>query len=330
MEKFIVVSDLHIGIHKDDEIWLRQTESLFDQIRDTAVKKNIDNIIIAGDFFHERKTVNVATMYRAYNILKSLSDFHIIILIGNHDTYYKNQIDPNSLYVFSDLSNVQIIDELTVIDDAAFLPWTTEKVNITEIRQKYLISHIEIDGFPATYKSNFFGGYDKNDFQHFEKVISGHFHIPSNRGNILYCGAPFHLTFSDKGSTSGYYIFDKGKIRFVENQDYAKYVRVTTEDAVDRKMIEGNMVSMNFVKDYGILGNNRKIEHMQSLNPLRLFPDFTNISVHTDISSTQEDLAPVKSVKEILHDYVSNIELPPHINGTTLLSIMEKMMESGA
>ncbi len=144
MEKFIVLADLHIGIHKDDEIWLKQTESLFDQVRDTAIKKNIDKIIIAGGFFHERKTVNVATMCRAYNILKSLPDFHIIIVIANHDTYYKNQIDPNSLYVFSDLSNVQIIDEFTVIDNIAFLPWTTEKVNITEIKQKYLISHIEM------------------------------------------------------------------------------------------------------------------------------------------------------------------------------------------
>jgi len=326
MEKFIVVSDLHIGIHKDDEIWLRQTELLFDSIRDTAIKENINTIIVAGDFFHERKTINVSTLYRAYNILASLSDFEIILLIGNHDTYNKHQVDPNSLYIFSSLPNIRIIDKITAIDNVAFLPWTTEKVDISKIKQEYLISHIEIDGFPATYKSNFFGGYPRKEFDHFTKVISGHLHIPSHKGNILYCGAPFHLTFSDKGSTCGYYIFNNGKIKFIENPSYSRYVRITTEDEVTREMIEGNMVSMNFVKDYGILGNNRKIEYMQSLNPLRLFPDFTNISVCSDISFNTEEVAQVKSVREILHDYVQNIELPSHINSTTLLSIMEKMM----
>ena len=328
--KCIITADIHAGVHKDDEIWLRQTESLFNQIHDTAIKENIKDIVVLGDLFHDRKVVNIATLNRTYNMLKSLNMFNIILLLGNHDTYHKHHKHPNAPVIFESLSHVNIIDELEIIENVAFLPWTTEKVDISAITQPFLFTHIEIDGFPITYKSNFFGGYSKNVFDHFKKVISGHLHIPSNKGNILYCGAPFHLTFSDKGSTCGYYIFDNGKIRFIENSDYSRYVRVTTEDKVDRKMIEGNMVSMNFVKDYGILGNNRKIEYMQSLNPLRLFPDFTNISVSSDVSSSSEELGPVKSVKDILKDYVSNIELPSHINGTTLLSIMEKMMESGA
>ena len=98
--KCIITADIHAGVHKDDEIWLRQTESLFNQIHDTAIKENIKDIVVLGDLFHDRKVVNIATLNRTYNMLKSLNMFNIILLLGNHDTYHKHHKHPNAPVIF--------------------------------------------------------------------------------------------------------------------------------------------------------------------------------------------------------------------------------------
>lgn len=323
----VVVSDLHVGVHKDQEPWLSQSVDLFRSIHDTCIRESIDTIIIPGDFFHERKLLNVQTICRAMEMLANLSPLRVILLLGNHDMYYKNLSYPYSPFVFGAYPNVQIIDEPTIIDNITFLPWSTKPYKLTEYNTPILIGHFEIDGFPATCTDMFQGGYTSKDFSHFDLVISGHFHIPCRRGNILYCGSPFQLTFSDRGSKCGYYILDNTNITLIENPTYAKYLRITTNDSVTKEQVEGNIVELSFMKDYGSLGNIRRMEYIQSLNPLRLSTNFTNISICDTITQSESIQNVSKSNKEILKEYIDTISVPKHIKKSALHNIVDRLLK---
>jgi len=80
------------------------------------------------------------------------------------------------------------------------------------------------------------------DFKKFKHVYSGHFHLPSTKGNITYLGSPFQHTFNDVGSIRGYYIFDDGKLEFIEFTNAPKFYIITTNNLKENlDKIEGNL-----------------------------------------------------------------------------------------
>ena len=325
--KTVICSDLHCGVHKDSDIFLNQAETLFKNIYDTCLRENINNIIIAGDLFHERKSLNVDTICKVTKMINDLSPINVIILLGNHDTYYKNILWPYSPYIFNTMPHVKIIDKPTIIDNITFLPWSTGHYDMQEYNTPIIIGHFEIDGFPATCTDLFRGGQFSKDFEKFELVISGHFHVPSRKDNILYCGSPYHITMGDRGSKCGYYILENTDIKFIENKYYAKYVRITSEDNATKEQIEGNIVEISYVKDYGTLGNIRRMEKIQSMNPLRLSSNFTNISI-TENMQAEEDLnIASKSNKDILKEYLNVVHFPENIKKNTLVGILDKLLD---
>jgi len=325
--KAIFLSDIHIGIHKNSDIWLNQSINLFHTIHDKCVKENISNIFILGDLFHERKTLNIQTMCIVMEMMNELKNLNVYLLLGNHDTYYKNITWPYSPYLFEKMNHVKIIDRPTIVENITFLPWSTSPYDLSKYDTPILAGHFEIDGFPATCTDLFKGGRSSKDFEKFEIVLSGHFHIPCKKGNILYCGSPFHLTMSDRGSKCGYYILDDKNITFVENTEYAKYLRITTEDKVTKKQIEGNIVDLLYTKDYGSLGNVRKLEYIQSMNPLRVSSNFTNALNYNNVETSKEMDISSKSNEDILREYINVISIPKHIKKNALNSIIERFIK---
>jgi hypothetical protein len=324
--KTIVFADTHCGVHKDSIIFLNQTEVLFKNIYDKCIRENINNIIIAGDLFHERKSLNVDTICRVTKMINDLNPINVFILLGNHDTYYKNIIWPYSPYIFNNMSHVKIIDKPTIIDNITFLPWSTNHYNVQEYNTPVIVGHFEIDGFPATCTDLFRGGQCSKEFEKFELVISGHFHIPCRKGNILYCGSPYHITMADRGSICGYYVLDNTDITFIENKDFAKYIRITSEDVVTKEQIEGNIVEISYIKDYGTLGNIRRMEKIQSMNPLRLSSNFTNISITQNMQADEDLNIANKSNKDILKDYLNVAHFPNHIKKSVLIGVLDKLL----
>lgn len=331
--KSIIVADPHIGAHKNDKIWIKQAEFLFDQIHDTCTRENIKQVIVVGDWFDSRLSVDVSTLCTSYEILSKLSDLDIILLLGNHDQYYKNLPYPNSLTVFESLPHVRLISEPTEIENVIFLPWSLQKYDLTQYNKPFVIGHFDISDFFVADEDSKKNRYKKEEFEKFMFVITGHFHTPSQKGNIMYCGAPYHLSFSEEGAKMGYYIFDDQAdnfVRFIENERYAKYIRISTEDALEPTMIEGNIVRLIYSKDYGTQGNNEKLEKVQSLHPLKLDTDFSNISINTeDENEETSENSVMESIntKEIFVNYIKTITLPEHLEYNTLIHVIDNIME---
>ena len=97
-DKFLIFSDIHWGINNDVQYKLDNTDKCIDWIIETAISKNVKNIIFLGDWFHNRNYTSVKTAYTSYKAVKRMSDngLSVILLVGNHDAYFKESIQVNS------------------------------------------------------------------------------------------------------------------------------------------------------------------------------------------------------------------------------------------
>lgn len=328
MEKCLLVGDTHLGLYKSSDLYHNITINLFKEIVDTCVRRDIKRIIHLGDFFDNRRHINVKTLYTAFQIAELLKNFEVFIIIGNHDTFYRDKIFPTSLSVFEEHPNIKVIDKVTEVDDVVMVPWG---INITDVPDAdILFGHFEINGFPVVKGMDFFKAeIGINHFDRFRKVYSGHFHIPSHRNNITYLGAPFQSNFGDAGSDRGYYILEDDTLEFIKYKSAPEFIIITTDDKVKPDRIKGNIVKLIYKKDYGSVENNKILENVQIYSPIQLFTDFGRIStpqIDGSISETGE-LMQLKSNKEILMDYVDKVSIPDHIKINTLKQFIHGLLK---
>ena len=133
--KIAILNDTHFGVRNDSEAFRNYQLKFYDKIFFPYLKEhNIKTLIHLGDVVDRRKFINfqTASLFRKhfFDVLwKEKIDTHIII--GNHDTYFKNTNEVNAienLYTSFDgvnepfiytKSKVVEIDGLPIL----FVPW---------------------------------------------------------------------------------------------------------------------------------------------------------------------------------------------------------------
>jgi DNA repair exonuclease SbcCD nuclease subunit len=252
-----IISDLHIGTHCNSPLWHTTVLNFFDWLKTQLKSCGIRDIIICGDVFHNRNDVSVNTLSTATAAFKKLDDFNIHILVGNHDAFYKDRSDVNSIDILGGWKNITVYKDVAVIDymgsKLAFCPWGT---TIDQIPNADIVfGHFEI----ASFKMNNFKvcdhGFIAEDlFKKTNMVITGHFHLKEERlyknGTIIYLGSPVELDWGDKNTTKGIYLLDllTKKYRFVENTISPKHVEVKLTNLIKNGLatikddVKGNIV----------------------------------------------------------------------------------------
>lgn len=224
MSKICFLTDTHFGSRSDCPIFAAFFEKFYkDFFFPTLEKEKVNNIIHLGDIMDRRKYVNYLTAKSVRTaFLEPCRDYDINthIIIGNHDTFYKNTNDYNSMNELAQAykSRVSWYSEATHIkihnEKIALVPWINSgnfKKTIEFIEKsdaKILLGHLELAGF-GMYKGVINEhGMDSSIFNRFPFVASGHFHHRSSKRNIHYLGAPYEITWSDFGDDRGFHIFD--------------------------------------------------------------------------------------------------------------------------
>jgi len=236
--KIALITDTHFGARNDSEVFNDYFFKFYDNTFFPYLEEhNIKHCIHLGDITDRRKFINFKTLQKfrhdfIWRLGRMGVDTHVII--GNHDTYFKNTNEVNSmetLFTGFDGQNepwIHAEPAHIIIDDVKFLfvPWIcadnydhTMKV-ISETDAEIVLGHLEVRGF-TMYKgfTNFDHGLDRKIFDRFELVCSGHFHHKSTQGNITYLGNPYQMTWSDYGDKRGFHIFDTEtrELEFIEN-----------------------------------------------------------------------------------------------------------------
>lgn len=230
--KIALLGDTHIGARNDSPSFHKHFEKFYDNVFFPYLKQhNIEHIIQLGDVFDRRKYVNFNTLHNSRRyFFDRLNQYKTWMLVGNHDTYYKNTNDVNSLELllgeFGNITPVHHCYDL-ILDGVSFLlvPWWTEENDghitqtLATTRATHVIGHFEIDGFEMYKGAIHQGGHTRNGFENFEAVWSGHFHHQSKIGNIHYLGTPYEMTWSDYNDQKGFHVFDTTtrELEFIPN-----------------------------------------------------------------------------------------------------------------
>jgi DNA repair exonuclease SbcCD nuclease subunit len=258
--KVCCISDLHIGVHQNSMTWHNIAIEWAGWLKQQLKRKKVTDIIIAGDLFHYRDEIAVNTIHVVTGILNMWSEFNIILLVGNHDAYYKDRSEVNSLSIISGWSNITVISTPTTCEwynkRVTICPWGTETRAIDKC--DILFGHFEIQSFKFNqYKVCDTGMRATSLLKKSPLTITGHFHLREERnyksGTILYLGNPFQMDFGDVYSTKGYYLLDipTGEFEFFENTVSPTHQKVKLSELVEYKTINRtvkNIFKNNIVK----------------------------------------------------------------------------------
>ena len=222
--KIALLTDTHFGARNDNlnfnDYFYDFYEGLFFPY---LQQNNIKHCIHLGDLMDRRK-------YVSYRILKDFRErfiqpfnhlkINLHILVGNHDIYFRNTNDINSLneLLGQKHNNIFIYSEAQEVNFDGFpilmMPWINPQNEIysfgmmDETKADTMMSHLEVVGFEMHGGHTSESGFDKSQFKKFDTVFSGHYHKKSDDGQIYYLGTPYQMTWSDYNCQKGFHIFD--------------------------------------------------------------------------------------------------------------------------
>ena len=324
--KVCCISDIHIGVHQNSTQWHQIAIDWATWLTDELKSKNINDIIISGDFFHYRDEIAVNTMHFVTDILNLWKDFNIIMLVGNHDAYYKDRSDVNSLSILKGWDNITIVSnlhqEILYGKKITFCPWGTKVADIP--KSDLIFGHFEIQ----TFKQNSFkicsdGITTKDILQKSPLTISGHFHLREERiyddGTILYLGNPYQMDFGDADSTKGYYILDipTSTYEFTENVLSPKHEKIKLSELIEEGDLTADVKSRfknNFVKfiiDMNISPNDvdALLRKLTSLNPHNVNVDYAiNFNKYQIDENNRTDFTGI-DIRTAISEFVSLLEI---------------------
>lgn len=319
----LFVTDTHLGLYKSSDFWHDVVYNLFAEIHDFCIKNEIRTVIHLGDFFHDRKNLNTKTQFIAHKIARLFENVgKMYIIVGNHDTYFKTSLEPNTLEFLKKYPWIRVIEEVTHLDDITLCPWGM----LPQMRGGYCCGHFELKGFHMNNSYVCEHGMDPSILKDFEHVYSGHFHTPSTQGNITYLGSAYPQTFHDINSPRGFYVFDNGNLTFIEYNNSPKFIKCTTENFKEFDL-RNNIVRLTFMEDYGNVENQKIIDEVNSLHPLKLETNFENIIEGADELDIVQIDDSLMDHEQIIVEFIDKIKgLPKNIKKKTLKTMMMKLM----
>lgn len=202
-KKAACFTDIHYGLKQNSKQHLIDCENFITWFIDEAKARDCETCFFLGDWHHHRASINIATMNATIKDLKRLNDaFETVYFItGNHDLYYREKRDLNSIEFARDLSNFVMVDEHFIQDDVAIIPWLVgdEHRQLDKIDCKYMFGHFELPYFKmnAMVEMPDHGGIKATHLSKPDYVFSGHFHKRQYKGNIHYIGNAFPHNYAD-------------------------------------------------------------------------------------------------------------------------------------
>ena len=221
--KIAIVTDTHFGARNDNQNFNEYFYKFYDNVFFPYLKDNgITTCVHMGDVVDRRKFISyrIANDFRKRFIgqfQKDGIDLHIII--GNHDTYYKNTNEVNAMeeLVGQDRFKIYTNPEVVEFDGVPiqFVPWinagnhNSAMSALARSPAQIAMGHLEVDGFEMFKGGHRHeGSYNKEMFSRFDIVMSGHFHHKSDDGHIYYLGTPYEIYWNDWQDPKGFHVFD--------------------------------------------------------------------------------------------------------------------------
>lgn len=327
--KIAILSDTHAGIRNSSDIFLDNAEKFYGDIFfPYLLEHNIQHIIHLGDYYDNRKFINFRALNRnRQHFLKPLRDNKITmdIICGNHDTFYKNTNDLNSLKELLGhyMNEIHIVHKPSVMDydgmSMALLPWIcadNEKESLDFIQNckaDVLGGHLELAGFELMKGMESPHGMDAKLFERFELVLSGHYHTKSNKGNIHYLGSQMEFFWNDAHDKKYFHVLDTQtrELTAIHNP-HTLFNRIYYDDSkldysdYDTSDLDGKFVKIVVINKQNQFTFDRFVDRIQSrkIHELKIQESFSEFIG----SSVDDESISLEDTSTLLNSYIDNVD----------------------
>ena len=198
-----VFTDIHFGMRQNSKTHNEDCENFVKWFCEEARRRDCDVAIFMGDWHHHRATVNVSTLNYTVEAIDHISkNFERFFFIpGNHDLYYREKRDLNSVPFIRNQKNIILVNDIYTEGDVSLVPWLVgdEWQKMKKLNSRYVFGHFELPSFKmnAMVEMPDHGGLNRGHFPNQERVFSGHFHMRQHSGNVTYIGNAFPHNYAD-------------------------------------------------------------------------------------------------------------------------------------
>ena len=326
--KVALITDTHFGGRGDSipfDLYFKRfySEVFFPKLDELGINR----VIHLGDCFDRRKFIN-------FNSLKSCREYFfdelrnrditVEMLVGNHDTYFKNTNDVNSpALLLSDYTNILPISKPSIINvdglEIVMMPWICSENYaecldvINSTTAPVLFGHLELAGFVMHKGMPNEGGMDAKIFSKFDLVCSGHFHHRSSDGNIVYLGNPYPLTWNDFDDPRGFHVFDTDtlQLEFIQNP-FEMFTKILYDDSkidydeFDCSVFANQMIKLIIINKTDFYKFDKFLDRLYKQNPLELkiIEDFSEF----EAEALGDDDLDLEDTLSLLNGFVDGVE----------------------
>ena len=320
-----LLNDTHCGIRNSSDVFLDYQKVFYEDVFfPHCIKHDIKQVIHLGDYYDHRKFVNFKALNHNREIfldpLKK-NGMMMDIIPGNHDVYYKNTNELNSLKELLGyyINNVNIIMKPTVMKygslDMALVPWINNQnyaeymAWIKSCKAKVIGAHLELNNFEMMRGIPSHSGMNADLFSHFDTVLSGHYHTKSSKGNVHYLGSQMEFYWNDADDPKYFHVLDTETLEITPVLNPHKmFHKLEWRNGCDYDL---SQVTDKFVK---IVVSEKSdpylfdkfIDEVNTYNPHELkiaetFDEFMGENVDTTVVS-------VEDTSTLLNDYVDAVD----------------------
>ena len=204
-KKAAIFTDIHFGLKSNSQLHNEDCLNFVKWATNKAKQEGCETAMFLGDWHNNRASINIVTLNYSLKALEYLNDnFERVYFIpGNHDLYYRDKRDIQSVEWARHLPNVQIVNDWFTSGDVVIAPWLVgdDHKRIARLKGKYMFGHFELPHFymNAMVQMPDHGEIKNEHFGNFDQVFTGHFHKRQQRQNITYIGNCFPHNYADAG-----------------------------------------------------------------------------------------------------------------------------------
>lgn len=327
--KIAFLNDTHCGIRNSSDIFLKNHEDFYSKVFfPYLIENDIKQIVHLGDYYDHRKFVNFKALnHNRKCFLEPMRNNGITmdIIPGNHDTYFKNTNDLNSLKELLGhfMNEIHIVMEPTVMTydgfKMALLPWIApdnyeESMDfIRNCDADVLASHLELNGFDLMRGVKSTDGMDHKLFSRFEMVLSGHYHTKSQKDNIYYLGSQMEFFWSDSGDPKYFHVLDtETRVLTAVRNPYTLFEKIVYDDRkteyndIDVSHLDNKFVKVIVANKSDAFIFDRFIDRVQSMNihELKIAEDFREF----EGENVNDDNISFEDTEVLLSSYVDAVD----------------------
>lgn len=198
-----VCTDIHFGLKSNSQTHNDDCLNFIKWFTQKAKEEGCETAFFLGDWHNNRASINIVTLNYSLRALEHLNDNfdRVYFIPGNHDLYYRDKRDVQSVEWAKHLPNVVICNDWLHSGDVIVAPWLVgeDYKRIPKLSAKYMFGHFELPTFymNAMVQMPDHGDVKREDFTGIEHVFTGHFHKRQTQKNITYIGNCFPHNYAD-------------------------------------------------------------------------------------------------------------------------------------